>query len=87
MQRKPEGPPNRKVKNIDKDFLLIISTIAVFSFFMAVVIFSSVQCSNAAGVAQKHESEVISKCQLVTNSRYIDCLRREWDRIHNESGN
>ena len=81
MQRKPKAPPNRKVKNNDKAFVLIAAS--VFGTFMAVVLFSSVQCTNAAAITQKHEKDVLANCYHERfQSLYLECLRREWDRVN-----
>ncbi len=66
----------------EKALILLVSTVVFL--FIGTIGLSVVQCSSAAAVAQRHESEIISKCQLVNNSLYVDCLKREWDRIHEE---
>jgi len=68
----------------EENALVVLFCIAM-GISISVVLISLVRCSSAADVAQRHESEVISKCQLVANSLYIDCLKREWDRIHEEN--
>lgn len=52
--------------------------------FLGMIVITFVQCSSASDVAKRHESEVISKCQLVNLGLYTACLKREWDRIHEE---
>lgn len=85
MQRKPEGPPNRRPPSNDRDFFLITATFAVFGIFIGIICFSVVQCGSAAYVAHKHEENIIEICQGVELSLYTACLRREWDRIHEEN--
>ncbi len=62
----------------------ILFLITVVVGLISFCVISMVQCSSLGKTAAQHEEEVLSKCQLVTNSRYIDCLKREWDHIHNK---
>ena len=56
---------------------------AVFGVWIAFITFSAVQCSNLGKTAAQHEKDVISTCQgTAMAGDYVDCLKREWDKIH-----
>lgn len=64
----------------EKAVILLVSI--VFFLFIGTIGFSVVQCSNIGKTAAEHERNILNICQAGPVSDYTNCLRREWDRVH-----
>ena len=82
MQRKPVCPPNKRTKAPREETVMTIILLAGLFIFMSIISMSVIQCSNIGKTAAEHERDILNICQAGPVSEYTNCLRREWDKVH-----
>ena len=82
MQRKPECPPNKRAVTTRGEKVLMGIVHTVLFTFLFILGISFVQCSSIGKTAVEHERNILNICQAGPVSEYTNCLRREWDKVH-----
>ena len=80
--RKSRTLSKKKKKMPREETVMTIILLTGLFIFMSIISMSAIQCSNIGKTAAEHERDILDICQAGPVSEYTNCLRREWDKVH-----